>query len=127
MIDFDELHRTASPELLESVCNAMLNGADAKTVKAMFAEEGIELSEVDIAKVTPGIVRDLSKDKSWQELSLDDLDQAAGGADPWRWRDNCAHAATAAAMAGGGCATATPSAPNIAQTPTRTCSGSSGE
>lgn len=53
MIDFDKLHKTASPELLQRVGDAMLDGADAKTVKAMFAEEGIELSEVDIAKVTP--------------------------------------------------------------------------
>ena len=80
MIDFDELHKTASPQLLESVCNAMLDGADAKTVKAMFAEEGIELSEVDIAKVTPGIARELSKElDDDQELSLDDLEHAAGG------------------------------------------------
>ena len=92
MIDFDELYRTASPALLERVGNAMLDGADAKTVKSMFAEEGIELSEVDIAKVTPGIVRELSKElEDDQELSLDDLDQAAGGSDPWRWKTNCSH------------------------------------
>ena len=70
----------------------MLDGADAKTIKAMFAEEGIELSEVDIAKVTPGIVAELSKElDDDQELSLDDLEHAAGGRGGRFRSSSCSH------------------------------------
>ena len=80
MIDFDELFKTVSPALLQRVGDAMLKGADAKTVKGMFAEEGIDLSEEDIAKVSGGIVAELKKAPATnRELALDELDQVAGG------------------------------------------------
>lgn len=80
MINFDELFQSMSPAKLREVGDAMLKGADAKTVQGMFAEAGFELSEEDIAKVTPGIVAKLSEEsKTEDELSLDELDQVAGG------------------------------------------------
>lgn len=83
MIDFDELFKTVNPTVLREVGEAMLNGADAKTVQAMFAKEGVELSEEDIAKVSGGIVAKLAElpelPEVKQELSKDELDQVAGG------------------------------------------------
>ena len=83
MIDFDELFKTVNPVALREVGEAMLNGADAKTVQAMFAKEGVELSEEDIAKVSGGIVAKLAAmpelPEVKQNLSKDELDQVAGG------------------------------------------------
>ena len=51
MINFDELFESVSDAKLREVGDAMLNGADAKTVKDMFAEAGYELSEKDTRPV----------------------------------------------------------------------------
>ena len=80
MIDFDELFKTVNPVALREVGEAMLNGADAKTVQSMFAAAGYDLSEEDIAKVSGGIVAKLAEAPAMkQELSKDELDQVAGG------------------------------------------------
>ena len=83
MIDFDELFQTVSPTKLQEVGDAMLNGADAKTVRNMFSEVGVELSEEDIAKVSDGVLAKLAEmpviPEIGEEISLDDLDQVAGG------------------------------------------------
>ena len=58
----------------------MLNGADAKTVKDMFAEAGYELSEEDIAKVSNGVIANLAKlPEMERELADEELEQVAGG------------------------------------------------
>ena len=83
MIDFDELFKSVSPDTLREVGEAMLNGADAKTVQSMFAAAGYDLSEEDIAKVSGGIVAKLAAmpelPEVKQTLSKDELDQVAGG------------------------------------------------
>ena len=80
MIDFDKLFESVDPVKLRQIGKAMVNGADAKTVRGMFAEAGVELSEEDIAKVSGGIVAKLSEDaETERELSDDELDQVAGG------------------------------------------------
>ena len=80
MINFEELFKTVDEATLRKVGDAMLNGADAQTVKAMLADAGVELSEADIAKVAQGIVDKLAADSEMErELSDDELDQVAGG------------------------------------------------
>lgn len=80
MINFDELFETVDEATLRKVGDAMLNGADAQTVKAMFADAGVELDEKDIAKVSPSILAKLAEDPEMgRELADDELDQVAGG------------------------------------------------
>ena len=43
MIDFDKLFESVDPVKLRQIGKAMVNGADAKTVRGMFAEAGVEL------------------------------------------------------------------------------------
>lgn len=80
MIHFDELFESVSDAKLREVGDAMLNGADAKTVKDMFAEAGYELSEKDIAKVSNGVIANLAKlPEMERELADEELEQVAGG------------------------------------------------
>ena len=80
MINFEELFQTVDKQTLQEIGKAMLDGADAKQVKDMFAAAGVELSETDIAKVSGGILAQLAAaDETERELADDELDQVAGG------------------------------------------------
>ena len=80
MIDFEYIMQTVPEAELDKIGQALLNGADSQGVKELFAAQGVELSEEDISKVMPGIIRKLAADpKASQELSDKELDEVAGG------------------------------------------------
>ena len=80
MIDFEHIAQTVPEAELDKIGQALLDGADSQKVKEIFAAQGVELSEKDIAKVMPGIIRKLAADpRVSQELSEEELDEMAGG------------------------------------------------
>lgn len=87
MIDFEYIAKTMPEAELEKVRQALLDGASAQQVKELFAAQGIELSEKDISKVMPGIIRQLAADPEKSEaLSDEELDNVAGG---WLGKGPC--------------------------------------
>ena len=87
MIDFEHIAKTMPEAELEKVGQALLDGADAQQVKALFAAQGIELSEEDISKVMPGIIKQIAADpEKGEELSDEELENVAGG---WLGKGPC--------------------------------------
>ncbi|MCR4871148.1 MAG: hypothetical protein K5859_07615 [Atopobiaceae bacterium] len=80
MIDFEKIFEEVPSEKLEEIGQALLDGATADKVKAMFAEDGFDLSLEDINKVSAGVIAKLQKrDEEVRELADDELEQVAGG------------------------------------------------
>ena len=87
MIDFEHIAKTMAEAELVKIGQALLDGADAQQVKELFAAQGIELSEEDISKVMPGIIKQLVDDsEKSEELSDEELETVAGG---WLGKGPC--------------------------------------
>lgn len=90
MIDIEQVVNATPKEELEKIEQAMLDGADAKQIKDLFAAQGIDLDEKDIAKVSGSIISKILNDPS-KSMSLTDeeLDSVAGGENDWFFGKTC--------------------------------------
>ena len=84
MIDFEQVINTVPKEGLKKIEKALLDGADAKQLKELFAAQGVELDDGDIAKVSSGIIAKIANDPDVSTpLSDAELEAVAGGSLDW--------------------------------------------
>ena len=84
MIDFDQVIQAVPEEELKKIEKALLDGADAKQLKGLFAAQGVELDEKDISKVSSGIIAKIANDpETSTPLTDEELEAVAGGGLSW--------------------------------------------
>lgn len=84
MIDFEQVLQAIPEKELKKIEEALLGGADAKQLQELFAAQGVELGEEDIAKVSSGIIAKIANDTDTSSpLSDEDLEAVAGGGLMW--------------------------------------------
>lgn len=84
MIDFSQVIQALPEEELKKIEKALFDGADAKQIKELFAAQGVELDEEDVAKVSSGIIAKIVNDPDMSSpLNDAELDEVAGGGLEW--------------------------------------------